>query len=313
LHRKESVISYIIKRFLTIIPVLFCVATITFFLIRLAPGGPFASEKPIPKSVEENINKKYGLNLPLSDQYFRYMKGLVMFDLGPSYKYPNRTVNEIIFQSFPISLLLGSFAILISVVIGIVGGMIAALKQNTKVDYIIMFFSLIGISTPSFVLAPLLVLFFALHLGWFPVAGFDSFRSMVLPAISLSAIYTAYIARLSRSGMLDIIKQDYIKTARAKGLSEPVILFRHGLKGALLPVISFMGPAFTGVLTGSMVIETIFNIPGLGRYFVNGAINRDYTLVIGTALFVATIIFVMNFIVDIAYAFLDPRVRYGDN
>ena len=306
-------ISYIIKRFLTIIPVLFCVATITFFLIRLAPGGPFASEKPIPKSVEENINKKYGLNLPLSDQYFRYMKGLVMFDLGPSYKYPNRTVNEIIFQSFPISLLLGSFAILISVVIGIVGGMIAALKQNTKVDYIIMFFSLIGISTPSFVLAPLLVLFFALHLGWFPVAGFDSFRSMVLPAISLSAIYTAYIARLSRSGMLDIIKQDYIKTARAKGLSEPVILFRHGLKGALLPVISFMGPAFTGVLTGSMVIETIFNIPGLGRYFVNGAINRDYTLVIGTALFVATIIFVMNFIVDIAYAFLDPRVRYGDN
>ena len=303
-------VRYIIKRLLSTIPVLLIIATITFFIMRIAPGGPFDSEKALPPEILETINKKYHFDEPLYMQYLRYMKNILYLDLGPSFKYSNRTVNEIILQSFPVSLELGFWALLFAAFFGITIGIISSLRHNTRIDYFFMGLATLGISLPSFVLGPLLVLIFALHFTILPVAGWSSIPHMIMPALTLGAIYTAYIARLTRGGMLEILNQDFIRTARAKGLKETTVVLRHALKGGLLPVVTFLGPAFAGIVTGSLVVETIFNVPGLGRYFIQSALNRDYTLVMGTVLFYAIILIVMNLIVDVVYTFLDPRVSY---
>ncbi len=301
---------FIIKRLFTIVPTLFVIATVTFFLMRLAPGGPFTREKITSPEIIENINKKYHFDEPLYKQYLRYLWDSLHGDLGPSFKYPNRTVNEIIIDSFPISLELGLLAMLIALTFGLFSGLIASLKQNKFFDYLMMSISMLGISVPNFVLGPLLVLIFALQFSWLPVAGWEGWEYKILPSITLSAIYVAYISRLTRGGMIEILGQDYIKVARAKGLPERLIITRHAIKGGLMPVVSFLGPALSWIFTGSLVVETIFNVPGLGRFFVQSALNRDYTVVMGVTLFYAVILMVLNIFVDIIYAFLDPRIRY---
>lgn len=301
---------YICKRILGMIPVLWVIVTLTFFLIRLAPGGPFDQEKHIPPEILQNLEAKYHMNEPLYMQYAHYLGMLAHGDLGPSFRYENRTVNEIIFETFPVSAKVGGLGLLYALVIGVLAGLFAASRPNTVRDYIPMFFSLIGICLPSFVIGPLLMLFFAVKLQWVSVSGWEKPTDIILPAITLGTMYAAFFARLTRGGILDIIRQDFIRTAHAKGVRGWVIMLRHTLKGGILPAVSFLGPAAAAMLTGSLVVETIFNIPGLGRFFVQSALNRDYTLVMGCVLFVAVLIVVMNLLVDIAYAFLDPRVSY---
>lgn len=304
--------KYVLKRVLGAIPVLWIIATLTFFMIRLAPGGPFAQEKNLPPDIMKNIEAKYHLDEPLPMQYARYMKSLLALDLGPSFKYANRTVNEIIAMSFPVSAELALWALIVALILGIGAGIIASLYPATWKDHTAMSMAMVGVCTPNFVLGPVLVLIFSLKLGWLPVAGWESAADRILPAVTLGAIYAAYIARLTRGGMLEILRQDFIRTARAKGLPERQVIFRHALRGGLVPTVTFMGPAIAGIVTGSLVIELIFDIPGLGRFFVQSALNRDYTMVMGTALFYAVFIIAMNILVDIAYACLDPRVRYED-
>lgn len=303
--------SYILKRLAGTFFVLLIIITFCFFMIRIAPGGPFDQEKALPPEIMRNIEKKYHFDEPLLKQYWRYTSGVVFhFDLGPSYKYPSRTVNEFIVAGLPITLQLGFNALLVAIMIGVGTGLIAALRQNTRWDYVAMAMAMIGVSIPSFVMAPLLQLFFGLQLGLFPVAGWDSIHHMVLPSLALGFLYAAYIARLTRGGMLEVTRQDYVRTARAKGLKEKTIVVRHMLKGGLLPVVSFMGPAAASLLTGSLVIEKIFDIPGIGRHFVNSALNRDYTMTMGMVILYAALLLVFNVIVDVAYTFLDPRIRH---
>lgn len=302
--------QFILKRILGSIPVLWIVATMTFFLIRAAPGGPFDTDKQLPPEIIENLEAKYHMNEPLSAQYWRYMGMLLQGDLGPSFRYPTRTVNEIIAETFPVSAAVGFAGLIYALLLGLTAGLIAASKPNTPRDYIPMGFSMLGICMPSFVIGPLFMLIFALQLGWLDVAGWDEPADVLLPAITLGTMYAAFFARLTRGGVLEIVRQDFIRTAHAKGVRGWVVMLRHTLKGGLLPTVSFLGPAATAMLTGSLVVETIFNIPGLGRFFVQSALNRDYTLVMGCVLFVALLITVMNLLVDIAYAFLDPRVSY---
>ncbi|OGH63211.1 MAG: ABC transporter [Candidatus Lindowbacteria bacterium RIFCSPLOWO2_12_FULL_62_27] len=302
--------AYALKRLVGAVPVLWIVATLTFFMIRLAPGGPFDQDKSLPPDILKNIEAKYHLDEPLGAQYLRYMGSLLVLDLGPSFKYANRTVNEIIAAAFPVSLELAFWAILVALTLGIGAGIIAALYPATWKDHGVMSLAMVGVCTPNFVLGPLLVLVFSLTTGWLPVAGWETAQDRILPALTLGAIYAAYIARLTRGGMMEVLRQDYIRTARAKGLPERVVILRHALRGGILPTVSFLGPAIAGIATGSLVIELIFDIPGLGRFFVQSALNRDYTMVMGTALFYAVFILAMNILVDIAYAWLDPRVRY---
>lgn len=301
---------YILKRALSIIISLWVVTTITFFMIRLAPGGPFSSEKQLPEEILKQIEMKYHLDEPLWQQYLRYLGMLAQGDLGPSFRYTNRSVNEIILETFPVSATLGLAGLVLAVVFGVSAGLIAASKPNTWRDYLSMFLSMLGICLPSFVIGPLLILVFSVKLKWFNVSGWDDPTDLVLPAITLGTMYAAFFARLTRGGVLEILQQDFIRTAHAKGLKNWVIMLRHTLKGGLLPAVSFMGPAAAAMLTGSMVVETIFNIPGLGRFFVQSALSRDYTLVMGCVLFMAMIIMVFNLLVDIAYTLLDPRVSY---
>lgn len=303
-------VKYVLKRLLSVIPVLWVVATITFFLMRLAPGGPFDSEKKVSEEIRRNIEAKYHMDEPLSMQYLRYLNMLSHGDLGPSFRYMNRTVNEIIAETFPVSATVGLLGLLYALMLGLLSGILAASRPNTARDYISMGFSMLGICLPSFVIGPMFMLIFAVKLEWFNVSGWDSPKDVVLPAITLGTMYAAYFARLTRAGILDVIKQDYIRTAYAKGLPEWLVIIRHTLKGGLLPTVSFLGPAAAAILTGSLVVESIFNIPGLGRFFVQSALNRDYTLVMGTVLFIAFLIVIMNLIVDVAYAFLNPRVSY---
>ncbi len=303
-------LRFIIKRIIGIIPVLWVVATLTFFLMRLAPGGPFDTDKQISEEILKNIQAKYHFDEPLPKQYLRYLGMLIQGDLGPSFRYASRSVNEIIAETFPVSATIGFFGLLFSLLLGISAGLLAASKPNTSRDYIPMFFSMLGISMPSFVIGPLFVLFFSIYLGWFNVSGWETWKDAVLPSMTLGTMYSAFFARLTRGGILDIIRQDFIRTAHAKGVRGWVIMLRHTLKGGMLPTVSFLGPAITAMLTGSLIVETIFNIPGLGRFFVQSALNRDYTLVMGCVLFVALLIVIMNLVVDIAYAFLDPRVSY---
>jgi oligopeptide transport system permease protein len=302
-------IRFILKRLLWMIPTLWVVATITFFLMRAAPGGPFQAEREIPEDIKAALERKYGLDKPLLTQYAVFLGNAVRLDFGPSYKNPGRTVREVIASGFPVSLELGSWALLFALAVGIPIGVVAALNQNKAIDHASMAVALVGVSIPDFVLGPLLVFIFSLSLYWLPPALWEGPATKILPVITLGSVYVAYIARLTRSGMLEIVRQDYIRTARAKGLSEGLIVWRHALRGGLLPVVSFLGPAAARIVTGAVVVEKIFAIPGLGRSFVDGAFNRDYTLVMGVVLFYASFLILFNLLVDVAYGLLDPRVR----
>jgi oligopeptide transport system permease protein len=302
-------LRFIARRLLQMVPVLLVIATLTFFMIRLAPGGPFSGEKNIPPEIQKNLDAYYGFNLPVHRQFLRWLNNAVRGDLGPSSRYSNRTVTELIAESFPISAELAFWSLLIALTLGLTAGMIASLRPNTAADYIASSFAMVGISIPNFVLGPLLVLVFALKFHWLRVSGWEEPTDRVLPALTLGAAYAAYIARLTRSGMLEILSQDFIRTARAKGASNLRVIFRHALRGGLLPVVSYLGPTAAGLLTGSFVIETIFQIPGLGRYFVNAAFNRDYTMVLGAVLFYAILIVVFNLIVDLVLAWMNPKLK----
>jgi oligopeptide transport system permease protein len=304
------VIKFVFRRLAISIPVIFMVATTTFFIMRLAPGGPFMSEKAIPAAIQANLKAKYGLDQPLVVQYGHYLRNLLRFDFGPSYKYPERTVNQMIKEGFPVSLKLGVAALIFALLLGIPAGVVSAVHHRGFVDHLTMGVVLIGISVPSFVLGPLLILIFSLTLYWFPPGLWGSPSQIVLPAISLGMIYAVYIARLTRAEMLEVLRQDYIRTARAKGMSQFRVLWKHALRGSLLPVVSFLGPAFADLVTGSIVVEKVFAIPGLGRYFVDSAFNRDYTMVMGTVLFYAVLLILANLVVDIGYKFMDPRIEY---
>jgi oligopeptide transport system permease protein len=303
------VLSLIARRLLQSIPTLWVVATATFLLLRLAPGGPFDDEKPIPPEIKAQIEAHYGLDLPLYQQYFQFFGNLLKCDLGPSYKYPGWDVQEIIIQAFPVSLELGCWALLISLALGIPIGTLAALKHNKPAETNLMAVAMIGICLPSFVIGPILLMTFSLQLGWFNPLGWSYAGDRVLPAITLGLLYAAYIARLARSGMLDVMRNDYIRTARAKGLKERTVVMRHALRTALYPVVAYMGPAAAGLISGSFVVETIFFIPGMGPFFVNAALNRDYTMVMGTVLFYATLIILFNLLVDIVQMWMNPRTR----
>jgi len=306
--------KYIIRRFLGLIPTLFIIMTLSFFIIRVAPGGPFSREKSIPKLVLQNILKKYHMDEPMWKQYGRYMLDVLRGDLGPSYRYHDRDVNYLVFGSLPDSMVLGLMALLLALVLGIGTGIVSATRQNTWVDYTTMGFAVIGISIPLFVIGPILMFVFALKLKWFPTSGWfmadASWKTAVMPVVTLTFPYFAYIARLSRASILEVLRSDYVRTAQAKGLRPSVIMFKHILKGAMLPVVSFLGPAFANIVTGSIVVETIFRVPGLGNVFIQSAQNRDYTMIMGTVIVYSVILLLMNFIVDIVYGFMDPRISY---
>lgn len=304
--------AYALRRILAAIPTLFIIITLAFFLMRAAPGGPFDAERTLPAGIEANIKAAYDLDKPLWVQYGRYLGRLMQGDFGPSYKYKDFTVTDLIADGFPVSLRIGGTAILLATILGLAAGTVAALRQNSGVDHAVMGVAMTGIALPSYVVAPLLVLLFGIHLKWLPVAGWDDggWREMILPVTALTLPYLAYIARLTRGSMIEVLHTNYIRTARAKGLPLRRIITHHALKAALIPVVSFLGPATAGIITGSVVIEQIFQIPGIGRYFVQGALNRDYTLVLGVVIFYAALIMLMNLLVDLVYAILDPRVRY---
>lgn len=306
--------KYIVNRLLGMIPTLFIIITLSFFIVRIAPGGPLSAERNLTDVVRRNIEAKYHLDEPLIKQYGRYMFDIMRGDLGPSFKYKDYDVNYYIFTSLPKSIVLGLWAMLISVTIGMGIGIIAAVRQNSWIDYLSMGLAVIGISVPLFVIAPVLQLIFAVKLKWLPTSGWyttgEGSLTIILPAVSLSFEYFANIARLTRSSMLETLRSDYIRTAKAKGMKRSAIIFKHAMKGALLPVVSYLGPAFAGIITGSVVVEQIFRVPGLGKFFVQSSFNRDYTLIVGVVIVYSVILIVMNFIVDIIYAQLDPRITY---
>lgn len=329
-------LRFITARLLQSLLALFVVVTVTFFMLRFAPGGPFTAEKAVTPEIQRNLEAHYGLDKPLWQQYLDYMwkatpkkisfsaiwhdlrsdgsnpdflRAWFGSDLGPSFKYPNRTVNEIIADKLPVSAELGALALCVALFLGINLGTLAAIRRNTWIDYTASTFGMAGISIPTFVVGPLLILGAAIHLGWFNASGWYTSQDRVLPALVLGLAYAAPISRLTRGGMLEILNQDFIRTARAKGASELRVVTHHALRGGLLPVVSYLGPAVAGILTGSFVIETIFQIPGIGREFVNSAFNRDYTLVLGTVILYAVLIMGLNLLVDIAQAWMNPKVR----
>lgn len=306
--------KYIIKRFLGMIPTLFVIITVGFVIVRVAPGGPFDVERPIPEVVRKNIEARYHLDEPLFTQYLRYMGGVLRGDLGPSYRYNDHDVNYYIFNSLPNSMILGFSGLLVALIIGLSTGVISALNQNTWIDYGAMSLAVIGISVPIFVVGPVLMYFLALQWNLLPTSGWitgrGGWRTLIMPVITISFPYFATIARLSRASVLEVLRSDYVRTARAKGLPRRTIVFKHVLKGSILPVVSYLGPAFSAIITGSVVVESIFRVPGLGKFFVQSALNRDYTLILGVMIVYSTILVIMNFLVDILYSFLDPRVTY---
>jgi oligopeptide transport system permease protein len=297
------------SRLLQSLVALLIIITATFFMLRFVPGGPFTAEKAVTPEIQRNLEAHYGLNQPLWKQYVDYLGSLAQGDFGPSFKYSNRTVNEILADKLPVSLELGLLSLGVALLIGLPVGILAALRRNTWVDYLGSTLGMIGISVPTFVVGPLMVLVCAIHLGWFNASGWLFASDRVLPALVLGIAYAAPIGRLTRGGMLEVLNQDFIRTARAKGATELRVVFRHGLRGGLLPVVAFLGPAIAGILTGSFVIETIFQIPGLGREFVNSAFNRDYTLVLGTVILYAALIMALNLAADLAQAWMNPKVR----
>jgi len=302
-------LRFFIARLLQAVPVLFIVITATFFLVRSAPGGPFDAEKTLPAEVIENLNARYKLDAPMHRQYLDYMANLLRGDFGPSFRYSNRSVTEMIATGLPITFELALYAIAIALVLGISAGIIAAIKPNSIQDYLPMSLAMAGICLPSFLMGPLLVLVFGIWLEWLPVSGWGyAPGDKILPAITLGSGYAAYIARLSRGGMIEVLGQDYIRTARAKGLSMRQIIYRHALRGGLTPVVAFLGPALAGLLAGSFVVETIFQIPGLGRFYVQAAFNRDYTMILGTTILLSTLIIVFNMLSDMLTVWLNPKL-----
>jgi oligopeptide transport system permease protein len=305
------VLRFAVKRLLGAIPTLLLIVTVSFFLMHVAPGGPFDRERIVPPEIEARLAHAYHLDEPLPLQFLRYLGDLARGDFGPSLKYKDFTVTELIWGGFPTSLRLGGLAMLFAFVAGVSIGTLAALRQNSSADYSAMGIAMTGIVIPNFVLAPLLTLVFGLWLSWLPVGGWgDEVKFMVLPIIALSLYQVGFIARLTRGSMIEVLRTNYVRTARAKGLPERITLLRHALKPALLPVISYLGPAVINTITGSVVVEQIFGIPGIGRYFVQAALNRDYTLVMGVTIFYGVLIIFANLAVDLLYGVLDPRIRY---
>ena len=304
-------IRYTLRRLLTAIPTMLVIITLAFLLLHAAPGGPFDSEKPIPAAVKLNIERMYHLDEPLYEQYFRYLGNILRGDFGPSYQYRDTTVNGIIREGFPVDIAIGGAALGLALLIGLPIGIIAALRRNTGWDHVPMGLTMIGISVPAFVIAPILILLFAVTLHWLPAGGWDgSLPRVILPAAALAAPYIAYVARLMRGSMGEVLNSPFILMARAKGLPQRTVILRHAMKPALIPLVSFLGPAIAGVITGSIVIETIFGLPGIGRAFVDGALNRDYTLVLGVTVLYGALIVLCNFLADLSYSLLDPKVRY---
>ena len=313
-------LSYAIRRLLGAIPTLFIIITLAFFMMRIAPGGPFDSQRRLPPEIEQNVKAAYNLDKPIYQQYFIYLGKLAHGDLGPSYKNKDFSVNEMIADGLPVSARLGLAAIFLAVLVGLVMGTVAALRQNRASDYSVMFIAMIGITIPTFVMAPILTLVFGVYgvslFGYdisLPVGGWNggALRNMILPVIVLALPQIAVIARLTRGSMVEVLHSNYVRTARAKGLSSVQVVLRHALRAAVLPLVSYLGPAIAGILTGSLVVEQIFGIPGIGRYFVQGALNRDYTLVLGVLIYYATFVILLNLLADVLYAILDPRVRYA--
>lgn len=304
-------LSFLSKRLFSAIPTLLVVITLSFFMMRMAPGGPFDRDRALPPEIEANILRAYNLDKPLFEQYIDYVSNVMVLDFGPSYKFKDFTVTELIFSSFPASLQLGLMAISLAVIVGVTLGTIAALRQNSSTDYTVMGFAMTGIAIPNFVMAPILTLIFGVYLNWLPVGGWGSgaWSNKLLPVIALALPQIAYISRLTRGSMVEVMHSNYIRTARAKGLREQLVVIHHALKGAMLPVVSYLGPATAAIITGSVVIESIFDIPGIGRYFVNAALNRDYPLVMGVVIFYGALIIILNLIVDVIYSFLDPKLK----
>ncbi len=304
--------AYAIRRIALLVPTLLAIITLSFLIIRLAPGGPFDEEQALSPAIKANLEAAYGLDAPLSQQYFRYMGGLIHGDFGPSLKFRDVRVSELIGQGLPVSISLGACAVLLAILLGVPLGALAARRRNGPVDNAIRGIAVLGIALPSFVIGPVLALVFGLYLHWLPVAGWENgdVRYMLLPVITLSLPVMAYIVRLARASFLEVMRANYIRTARAKGLSELTVVWRHALRPALMPVVSYLGPATAFVITGSLVVETVFGLPGTGRYLVQGAINRDYTLVMGMIVVYGVITLLCNLIADLLYSWLDPRVRH---
>ena len=304
-------LRYALLRLLGAIPTLLLVIVLAFLMVHAAPGGPFDAERVLPPEVEANIRAQYNLDAPLTEQFIGYMSDLLRGDLGPSYRYRDLRVNDLIGSAFPLSLKLGAMAMLLAVVVGVGAGTIAALRHNSLVDRVVMALAMTGISIPVFVIAPLLVLLLAVYLQWLPAgwSGAQGGGRFVLPVISLALPQIAYIARLTRASMIDVLASDFVRTARAQGLGTSAIVRFHAFKPSMLPVLSYMGPAIAAILTGSVVVEEIFGIPGLGQHFVRGALNRDYTLVLGIVVFYACLVVLLNLVVDLLYAVIDPRIR----
>jgi oligopeptide transport system permease protein len=304
--------KFIIKRFLEAIPTLLILITISFFMMRLAPGSPFSTERGLPPQIVEKIEAEYGLDKPMHEQYFTYLGNILQGDFGPSFKYKDYSVNELIEQALPVSATIGLLAFIFTTIVGVGIGTLAALKQNTWLDYSVMSTAMLGVIMPSFVLAPVLIYVFSIKLGWLPAGGWQggSWQYILLPMLSMSLLYIASFARITRGSMIETLNSNYIRTAKAKGLPFSTIVLRHALRPALLPVLSYMGPAFVGIITGSVVIETIFGLPGLGKLFVNGALNRDYSLVLGLTILIGFLTITFNAIVDILLAAIDPKIRY---
>lgn len=303
-------LNYTIRRLLGAIPTLFIILAVSFFMVRMAPGGPFDKERKVPAEVEAKLIQQYHLDEPLPQQFLRYIDGLAHGDFGPSFKYKDFTVSELIWQGFPTSLALGLSAIVIALVLGVTLGIWAALRQNSWIDYISVGTAMLGIAVPNFVIAPIMTLVFGLMLHWVPIGGWDKPSNWILPVVALAIPQVAAFARLTRASMLEVLRSNFVRTARAKGLPEFITLTRHAIRAAMMPVVSYMGPAIANIVTGSVIIEQIFSIPGIGRYFVQGAINRDYTLVLGVTILFGALVILCNLLADICYGLLDPKVRY---
>jgi len=306
------VLAYALRRLLGVIPTFVVIVASAFFLMRAAPGGPFDAEQTLPPEIEANLQAAYGLDQPVIVQFGRFLAGLAHGDLGPSFRLKDFSVTQLIARGLPVTLTIGAAALALSLLLGVPLGVVAALKHNGWLDHGVMGLALVGIAVPNFVVAPLLALVFGIALGWLPVGGFEpgSLRHLVLPVITLALPFVAYVARLTRGSLLDVLQSSYIRTARAKGIGAGAVVRRHALKPALMPVVSFLGPAAAALLTGSLVVEQVFGLPGVGRYFVQGAINRDYTLVMGMVIFYAGLILLANLLVDLLYGWLDPRIRH---
>ncbi|HLI27061.1 MAG TPA: ABC transporter permease [Chloroflexota bacterium] len=302
---------YLLRRVLLLIPIWLAVYTLTFALMQATPGGPWDREKPVPREVREALDRKYGLDRPVWQQYLDYLASVVTrFDFGPSYTSRGRTVNDILADFFPVSLTLGLLAMAVGTTLGVTLGVVSALRHNTWIDYLAMAFAIGGVSVPAFVVGPLLVIVFALGLGWLPTQGWGRPEQAVLPVLTLALLPAALLARYTRAAMLEVLRADYIRTARAKGLPGRLVLLRHALRNALIPVVTVAGVLLGTIITGSFYVEFVFNVPGLGRYFVTAVTNRDYPVLMGVTLLFATAVAVMNLLVDVLYAYLDPRIRY---